>query len=430
MAALTIGPRVDDQDQNKYCVVNIHLPGPFGVSLNCDAQQFLRIASDFSAIYEPDSIRQSRPGLIYIASLLAKVFEPASTLAYVALNPAAHHPDIPQERLNLGLRSFIPAYAAYLLINVTLMVGAFHLLWRTVRDVVGAQAASSYGVPGIGLLLIFNDVAKGFLISPHSQLFNIFVPVLCLWVFQQAWRYDLFERPAMFLLAIGVAVGFASYAPFALVAPCLIFPAALRAWQRRHSPDAMARLLLRSAIFIGIMVTPNILWYFHVKGITHGFYVIEVTKYRLFVWMFDVYHAEGAFSVVLQLLHNVAILTGQALIHALPALAIAAIAFGWAKAVNVSLRELTVRHGSLICGAAVVCALFLVFYAIAGRITPRLAIAAAPPVIVLASIIVGQAQACLPRTASRSLSLTAFLLSLGYGTWTVAKFGPYYTWGQ
>lgn len=428
--SLTIGPRVADQDQNKYCVVNVRLAGPFGVTLNCDTQQFLRLATDFSAIYEPDSIRQSRPGLIYIASLIAKPLQPLSEFTFNRLKPTAEHPDIPQERLNLGLKTFIPAYIAYIIINFTLIVGTFHLLWRIVCDTVGATSASSLGVLGVGLLLTFNDVVKGFLLSPHSQLFNIFVPTLCLWVFHQAWTNNLFYRPGMFVLAIGTAIGFASYAPFALVAPCLFVPAALQTWQSRHKPGLIWRFVLRAVMFLAIMIAPNTFWYLHVKDVTQGFYVVEVVKYRLFVWLFDVYHAEGAFSVVLQLLHNVAILTGQALIHALPALAIAAIAFGWAKATNVSLRELTARHSSVICGAAMVGALFLVFYSVAGRITPRLAIAAAPPVIVLASIIVGQARACLPRKASRGLSLTIFLLSLGYGTWTVAKFGPYYTWGQ
>jgi len=428
--SLTIGPRVADRDQNKYCVVNVHLIGPFGVTLNCDTQQFLRLATDFSAIYEPDSIRQSRPGLIYIASLVAKPLVPLSEITFNLLKPAAKHPDIPQERLNLGLRAFIPAYIAYILINFALMVGTFHLLWHIVRDAVGTASASSLGAFGAGLLLIFNDVVKGFLLSPHSQLFNIFVPTLCLWVFHQTWVNNLFYRPGMFVLAIGTAIGFASYAPFALVAPCMFVPAAVQAWRNRHKPGLIWHSVLRALIFLAIMVAPNTLWYLHVKNVTHGFYVVEVVKYRLFIWMFDVYQAEGAFSVFLQLLHNIAILTGQAMIHALPAIAIAAIAFGWVKAAGVSLRELTARLAPLICGAALVSSLFLVFYTTAGRITPRLAIAAAPPVIVLASTILGQAQARLPGIASRGLSLTAFLLSLGYGIWTAAKFGPYYTWGQ
>ena len=46
MFALLIGPRLPDDQQATQCVVNVHLPGPFGIGLNCDSPEFMRLAHE------------------------------------------------------------------------------------------------------------------------------------------------------------------------------------------------------------------------------------------------------------------------------------------------------------------------------------------------------------------------------------------------
>jgi len=71
MFALLIGPRVSDDHQIEQFVFNIHLTGPFGVSLNCDSPEFILLAANPSHLLNHFNARQSRPGLIAAAAVLA-----------------------------------------------------------------------------------------------------------------------------------------------------------------------------------------------------------------------------------------------------------------------------------------------------------------------------------------------------------------------
>ena len=73
MLSLLVGPRVPDDEQRTHCVDNIKIGGPFGISLNCDSSEFMLLANNPELLLEKDNIRQSRPGLIYVAALLVKI---------------------------------------------------------------------------------------------------------------------------------------------------------------------------------------------------------------------------------------------------------------------------------------------------------------------------------------------------------------------
>jgi hypothetical protein len=68
---LLIGPRIPDDLQRDNCVGNIHLARPFGIHLNCDAPEFLSLATHPDGLFKKDNYRQSRPGLILVAAMLA-----------------------------------------------------------------------------------------------------------------------------------------------------------------------------------------------------------------------------------------------------------------------------------------------------------------------------------------------------------------------
>ncbi len=76
MCGLLVGPRVSSVDQSKYCVVNVNLPGPFGVSLNCDSSELMRLAVNPSLLLDVNNIRTSRPTIILAAAGIAATISP------------------------------------------------------------------------------------------------------------------------------------------------------------------------------------------------------------------------------------------------------------------------------------------------------------------------------------------------------------------
>ena len=52
-AGRMVGPRVPDDQQKRWCVVNVHITARLGVSLNCDAPEFMRVAAHPSALILP-----------------------------------------------------------------------------------------------------------------------------------------------------------------------------------------------------------------------------------------------------------------------------------------------------------------------------------------------------------------------------------------
>src|SRR4051794_2622490 len=102
LVGLLIGPRVPDDQQSARCVVNIHLPGPFGISLNCDSPEFLRLANTPSGLLEPKNTRQPRPGLILAATLISRPILPLVSLP-VMLGVKAGRADIDPNRIGSAL---------------------------------------------------------------------------------------------------------------------------------------------------------------------------------------------------------------------------------------------------------------------------------------------------------------------------------------
>src|SRR5262249_13048749 len=76
-----IGPPIPDDQQTAKCVINVRLRGPFGLSLNCDSPEFLRLATNPTGLLEWHNVRQARPGLIFAAAVVALPLAPLRTVA-------------------------------------------------------------------------------------------------------------------------------------------------------------------------------------------------------------------------------------------------------------------------------------------------------------------------------------------------------------
>lgn len=268
---LLVNPPIPPQFEKWRCVNDVELGGPFRVLIICDSWAFMDLAHDPSRLLRPRSLRQSRPGMILVATL-------------------------PTALLSMFFGETRPtAYAAYMLAHAAIMAACLAIFLAIVRP---PAPSPSPAVLGLSLLLLFNTVTYEFLLSPLTCLLHILAPLFCLWVARDAWTSDLLASRRVFPMALLAGVGFTAYGSFALFLPALLLPAAVRTWQRHGSPRTFLR---RATAVVALVLAPITAWYALVVARTGTIYNPEVEIYRLWVWMIDDYHRDGAWAVVTKL---------------------------------------------------------------------------------------------------------------------------------
>jgi hypothetical protein len=132
VAGRLIGPRIPDDQQRKWCAVNVRFTAVLGVSLNCASPEFMRDATHPSALLEPGSPLQSKPGMPVVAWFLALPFQSLNAVV-PRLAGDVRRPDVDSARIDTALKTFGPSYAAYFILNVLILAGSFGLFRRIHR---------------------------------------------------------------------------------------------------------------------------------------------------------------------------------------------------------------------------------------------------------------------------------------------------------
>src|SRR5262249_30173812 len=125
IAGRAVGPRIPDDQQKQWCVVDVHVTKLLGVSLNCDSPEFMRDATHLSALLEPGNVLQTRPGAPFAAWIVALPLHPIAAL--VPRVASAARADIDRSRIDNALETFGPTYIAYVGLNVLVLGLSFHI---------------------------------------------------------------------------------------------------------------------------------------------------------------------------------------------------------------------------------------------------------------------------------------------------------------
>ena len=421
---LLIGPRVPDADAGTNCIGNVELPGPFGFGLNCDSPEFMWLARDPSGLLFHKNSRQSRPGLILLAALiqapLSLVLPPEGppTPVYQGLyDPIAVAASFTRDR---------PAYFAYLLLNFGILLASFQALrlaiegWHPVRN-----GASAIILVATGMLLVANDVTKAFVWSPHTQMFNILVPVLAVLATQRAFAAGRIERGFALGMGLLTGIGMTIYPVFVVIPACLLLPAIIGLW-REKSWALRRRDLASLTILLLLSATPLALWYGFVLATTGHFFNAELDL-RQVIWMKDALD-EGVGVLAAQWFGNL----GLSLSVAAPQALGLGVFLGWLVFMvvvalarrHLDIARLTPALPMIAIGLYASCAA-LGFYTCVGWVTERLAYAMLPPLVVAAGalgIVIAQRLPPAPRAVFAGGCL---LIAIGQMTYEVAKVGPW-----
>ena len=430
MCGLLVGPRVANIDQSKYCVVNVELPGPFGVSLNCDSSEFMRLAINPSGLLDINNIRTSRPTMILAAAGIAAIIAPMVPKPTYMASVDGGNVDNPN-RTASSLETMGAAYVAYVLLNFGVLCGAF-LLMRDLMMGVSANIQSeqlsaprtTMTIAGFGLLMISNDAVKAFAWSPHLQLLNILVPVLCIWTLWMSWNGRLVERWQAFLFALGIGLGVAAYPTFLMCLFCMLGPWFVRQWQEGAFNGRRTLLVLRTTALTGTALLPFITWYLFVKITVGTFYIHETTKFNQVLWIADAWR-DGPFVLLSAWFGNALYLV----MMAIPQLIFTSAAVVWtfimlARDKNEILSMLrTCRLVITFCVVAAV--LYIAFFATVGYMAPRLAVGIVPTFVVAAGIFAVVATRSMSMRNSKTLEMGYVGIGALAAVVTVVKDGPW-----
>ena len=167
--------------------INVYFKGPFGVSLDCDAPEFMDCANHLEYLLKDNSVRQSRPGIIFLANIVSLATKPLANRLMETIKPQA--PTATSDyRYEKASKEFPATYMAYVGINFCLLLLGLFIWIR-----LFGNNPSAIALP-ISLLVFLNPVVKMFFFIPHTQMFNILVPIATYWMTTESLKEDFFLK--------------------------------------------------------------------------------------------------------------------------------------------------------------------------------------------------------------------------------------------
>jgi hypothetical protein len=426
-AGRLVGPRVPDDEQKKWCVVNVHITALLGVSLNCDAPEFMRLAAHPAELLKPSTPRQSRPGLPAAAWLVALPLQPLVSLV-PRLVARPERADIDPARISEGLASFGAVYVAYVVLNLLTLCCSFQAFRRIyqIHQPTDEPGAVAIVAVSFATLMIATYPVTTHLLSPHTQLFNTLVPLLALLFAIRAHNGAL--EDVRFAAMVGAIVGFGqtAYAVFILIPMIVLLFAGLH-WIRHRRGEATLLLLRNAAVLAALTVAPTLLWYACIRLSGNEFHLHEVESDGSFIWILtslqqggEHFRSELARRFDYQL---------AGLVTLLPMIKVmTAVTLGFLAAAAVWLKErrlvlqLIGDTWPTFAIALIVALIFFVFYVGVGTFQVRLSYPALPPLIAAGAALATAFASRLPTMWRRlfggacgAVALVALVLAMAEG---------------
>ena len=229
----------------------------------------------------------------------------------------------------------------------------------------------------IGALLVLNDVDKIFLLTPHTGILIIIVPVFSYWTYYVIKEKGWFETPKVFYLSIILGFLLLSYPAFVVAIPSIIIAQILRTGFKEIK-NKLYPLISRSIIITIITAMPSIAWIQFLIFRNGSFNPVETTRYGQIVWMKTAFQ-EG------RLAQQLSIVAGDMIRLASPYHIIVLLYLVFVSWILLGNNfKLIGSANSLrkIIDGLIISLLFFVFFCITGRIKNRLAFSVIPPLII------------------------------------------------
>ena len=390
MVSLLASPRLMQQWKSDDCMKTIRIYGPFQFDFNCDSNLYLILANNPTLLLK-DKLYiagQGRPLYPVIGWMLSTPFK------LFQFAPVAKYLSGLDKRWSIG---FFPELMAFIFLNWLLMIASIAIFLRLIES--DAVVFRVWAVLPVTILLV-NGITKYTFWTPHLQIFNIFMPVVSIYLFYRVMeeQESLTRRQIVF---IGIMIGLGSliYGAFGVTAIGAIICILWGKERGTFKGDILQRL--RKCFLMGAsFLMPVISWYIFLRVITGTVYNHEIVKYRQFIWLKDSF-LNGAPVFISDVSVNIAAYLNTLLsVVAFPCLVLAAVIF--------LTRKLNAGKPKALCGderwQAIVIYIVsnLSFYGLMGFYETRLSWTIVPAILVILGMAIRQLDGLLIGT-SRSV---------------------------
>lgn len=427
---LSFGPRVPDDLQEQYCVKNHYWAGPIGVSLNCDSPLWMSNARNLSELLDEKSTRQARPVYPLMAAILMAPIRIAATSAKkISLFLVEDWKTYIFLERYLNKVDYFAAYLAFLLLHLLFLFLSVYLSLETLRITfpqMPLPVNSSWHEPAFLVLffIFFNDVNKAFLLSPHTQVFNIFIPIFLLYAFVSI-ALNVISQKTLWYLCLFSGFGILIYGTFIIAVPVILMALIYKRTRTPyHSARGWIREFFREALSLTMVVLPGAAWVAIVWVKNGNFYHHAAENYGQFVWIMDSWR-QGLGELLHQIFQKFYTLALLAIDQSIHLLVVLAFILATAIKYRVPMRSITQEISVLTNGAILVSSLFFLFFGLSGLAVYRVALSVTASFIVLVACWAYIVFIQLPekKQTQNTWVLGSFIFI--YGFYVVCKNGPY-----
>lgn len=295
IVALFIGPRVPNDKQEEFCVRNFEVNSIFGHSMNCDSADWILNTNNPSRIIEENSVRQSRPGMIYFTYYLSKF-----------LNSFIENKNYPKKTKFISkdgisiniLEEFSPkiVYSSYFLTNLLLLFLSFMIFFKIFDSSIFKFESYQKWYLWISTFIITNNTVNQFLFSPSTKILNIFCTLIGIYYLINAIDKKFsFTNYIFVYLTLGCLLLF--YASFFIPFVLLIL---INLYQFKNKNYLYE--ILKIFFLISLFLFPYLLWFLYIKHLNNNFYIPSIEEYDFIIWVYKYYKDGGIIMTLYQLL--------------------------------------------------------------------------------------------------------------------------------
>jgi len=259
-------PPLTPEGEKLACSKHLRIAPALGFAWSCDSLTFVGLAAQPESILEPrgpGKVWQSRPLFIAMAAVARSWF----TLPFDYFRI---HPQIGSIAL--------AGWLGYVVINVMLLVAALAIF----QPVLTRISLSSASLGAAASFLAANHVVKTCFWTPHTQIFNIFVPVLAIALTLRVIESPPRSRASELGLLLAIGIGSLAYGSFLTIGVAVAIAAVIR---ERRSPR-IVRTALGFAARLTVVLLPAAGWAAFIRRRTGAFYSRESNEFHEFVWPF------------------------------------------------------------------------------------------------------------------------------------------------
>ncbi len=255
-----------------YCGKYVSLGEHAGFPLNCDSYDYAATAENPEKLFEPNSIRQSRPVYVILAFTFGHLLSPATQL--MPLKALSDQDEL------LGK----PIYWGFMTLNFLFLLFAV-LIFDEIADIVSGGTLPQFIKFTLSVFLASNIIIKTSFWSAHQQMLAIFVPLLCVYLALRIALSTNLDLRKVYLAALCGGLSLITYGNFLVLFPMVLLALAVQLFRSRSY--TIRRTLAAFVPVIILFVTPVITWSAILISKNGRVYNHEIEVYRQFVWVKD-----------------------------------------------------------------------------------------------------------------------------------------------